>query len=217
MIDNIKYVQVDLGRRLRSHGPFYRKMRIMGSEKGRPPVPGRRELLVSTAVDIIAEKGMKGLSHLTVDARAGVPRGSTSNYFRTREALVGAVLDHIEASYTQALDMEEPADTADLSQIGDALVSLVHRLLSDEYRSATRARQIIAYDADGDSTENFVRLRNHCAAAVERAGVTNSTRCAITMWDYLEGVMAHALTVKGYEIDDAQMRAVMDCLTSQYR
>lgn len=189
----------------------------MRSEKGRPPVPGRRELLVTTAVEIIAEKGMKGLSHLTVDARAGVPRGSTSNYFRTRAALVGAVLEHIEASYARALDLETPSDPDSLDQLGDAMVRLVHRLLSEEFRADTRARQIVAYDSDGDSTENFVRLRNHCAEAVARVGITNSVRCATTMWDYLEGMMTHALTVTGYEVDDDQIRSVVGCLSSQYR
>ncbi|MCV7124274.1 TetR/AcrR family transcriptional regulator [Mycobacterium lacus] len=43
----------------------------------------------------MAEQGLHGLSHRAVDEAAEVPRGTTSNYFRSREALVAAAIQRI--------------------------------------------------------------------------------------------------------------------------
>ncbi|WP_055601029.1 TetR/AcrR family transcriptional regulator [Streptomyces aureus] len=40
------------------------------------------------ALDLLVERGMRGLTHRAVDERAGLPQGSTSNHARTRQALL---------------------------------------------------------------------------------------------------------------------------------
>ena len=55
----------------------------------------RRDELTDAAIDIVAGHGLHGLSHRAVDERAAVPRGTTSNYFRSREALVAATVQRI--------------------------------------------------------------------------------------------------------------------------
>ncbi|MDT0141802.1 TetR family transcriptional regulator [Microbacterium sp. PRC9] len=55
----------------------------------------RRRLLTDAGIDVLAADGMRGLTHRAVDARAGVPTGTASNYFRSREALVGALVERI--------------------------------------------------------------------------------------------------------------------------
>ncbi|HEY0640768.1 MAG TPA: TetR family transcriptional regulator [Pseudonocardiaceae bacterium] len=52
----------------------------------------RRAEILDTALHVLAEHGMRGLTHRAVDAAAGLPSGSTSYYFRTRDALVGGCL-----------------------------------------------------------------------------------------------------------------------------
>ena len=37
--------------------------------------------------------GLRALTHNRVDERAALPRGSTSNYFRTREALILGIVE----------------------------------------------------------------------------------------------------------------------------
>ncbi len=46
----------------------------------------RREELLDAAISVLGERGIHGLSHRAVDAVARLPTGSTSNYFRTRDA-----------------------------------------------------------------------------------------------------------------------------------
>ncbi|MET9598307.1 TetR family transcriptional regulator [Streptomyces sp. NPDC006459] len=50
----------------------------------------RRTLIADTAIGLVAAAGLRGLTHRAVDGAAGLPAGSTSYYFRTRTALIGA-------------------------------------------------------------------------------------------------------------------------------
>ncbi|WNM38211.1 TetR family transcriptional regulator [Micromonospora halotolerans] len=51
--------------------------------------------LADAAVELLAEGGMRGLTHRAVDARAGMPPGTTSAYLRTRQALIEAVVQRL--------------------------------------------------------------------------------------------------------------------------
>ncbi len=56
--------------------------------------PRRREILAA-ATTVLARQGNRGLTHRAVDREAGLPEGSSSSYFRTREALVNALGDFV--------------------------------------------------------------------------------------------------------------------------
>ena len=56
---------------------------------------GRRDDIADAAIDVLATDGARGLTHRAVDRRLDLPRGSTSYYFRTREALLAAVADRL--------------------------------------------------------------------------------------------------------------------------
>ena len=73
-----------------------------------PPelTPRRRELL-EAAVHVVADEGLRGLTHRAVDRRAGLPEGTCSAYFRTRQALQVAVTQFVAAS--MAADVDELA------------------------------------------------------------------------------------------------------------
>jgi AcrR family transcriptional regulator len=57
--------------------------------------PERRNLLADAGLRVLAESGARGLTHRAVDAEAGVPTGTASNYFRSRDALLGALGERI--------------------------------------------------------------------------------------------------------------------------
>lgn len=50
--------------------------------------PARRTALLDAAIDVLAREGSRGLTLRAVDARAGVPVGTSSNYFRNRDELL---------------------------------------------------------------------------------------------------------------------------------
>jgi DNA-binding transcriptional regulator YbjK len=57
--------------------------------------PERRRLLADAGLRVLAESGARGLTHRAVDTEAGVPSGTASNYFRSRDALLGALGERI--------------------------------------------------------------------------------------------------------------------------
>lgn len=58
----------------------------------------RRNQLADAVLSIVARRGLHGLSHRLVDEHAQVPRGTASNYFRTRGAM-------LEAAAVRAVDL----------------------------------------------------------------------------------------------------------------
>jgi DNA-binding transcriptional regulator YbjK len=80
--------------------------------KRRKPNPGeRRRDLCDAAIQLLADDGAKGLSHLKVDRRAGVPDGTTSFYFRTRSALLRAVAERL--AELDLASLQSVADSSD--------------------------------------------------------------------------------------------------------
>lgn len=49
--------------------------------------PERRQALIDAAIEVLAREGARGLTFRAVDAEAGVPVGTASNYFATRDDL----------------------------------------------------------------------------------------------------------------------------------
>jgi DNA-binding transcriptional regulator YbjK len=60
-----------------------------------PPRSTRTEELLEAALHVVADQGLRGLSHRAVDQAAGLPEGSCSAYLRTRRDLVLAVTAHV--------------------------------------------------------------------------------------------------------------------------
>ncbi|MEU1981379.1 TetR family transcriptional regulator [Nocardia sp. NPDC019395] len=50
--------------------------------------PARRAALLDGAIEVLAREGARGLTQRGVDKEAGVPIGTTSNYFRNRNDLL---------------------------------------------------------------------------------------------------------------------------------
>jgi AcrR family transcriptional regulator len=66
------------------------------------PPQDRRGAIADAAIAVLETEGGRGLTHRAVDRRAGLPEGSTSNYFQTREAL-------LEAALQRLVELEQPA------------------------------------------------------------------------------------------------------------
>ncbi|MBU6337217.1 MAG: TetR family transcriptional regulator [Acidobacteria bacterium] len=71
---------------------------IENAPRAAGPGEAPRSLLVAdAAIAVLAAQGSRGLTHRAVDQAAGIPEGSTSNLYRTRDALLDAVLErHVE-------------------------------------------------------------------------------------------------------------------------
>ncbi|QOR72780.1 TetR family transcriptional regulator [Ruania alkalisoli] len=92
----------------------------------------RRLVLADAGLAVIAEEGMRGLTHRAVDRRAGVPPGTTSNYFRTRRDLIVALTERLYRRLTpeDAALVEAAAREPTRDQWVRLMVELVERALA---------------------------------------------------------------------------------------
>ncbi|WP_119729974.1 TetR/AcrR family transcriptional regulator [Thermomonospora amylolytica] len=84
----------------------------------------RRDSLRDAAIEVLAEAGGRGLTHRAVDAAAGVPPGTTKNYFPTRDALLRAVAERCVELYHQ-VPTPPPTDRESLAAMLRALLENV--------------------------------------------------------------------------------------------
>jgi DNA-binding transcriptional regulator YbjK len=81
---------------------------------------GRREQVLDAAITLLGERGVHGLTHRAIDTSAGLPAGSTTNYFSTRDKLLDAVVErHAErerANFDELAGAVVPTTTADLGR-----------------------------------------------------------------------------------------------------
>ena len=108
---------------------------------------GNRERSLRAAVELLGSGGMRAVTHGRVDAAAGLPKGSTSNHFRTRAALLDGVLTLM---LEQQLGEVGPADDVDTV---DELVDLVTTLfahMTGPSRTVTAARMALIVEAAHD-------------------------------------------------------------------
>ncbi|GGP58894.1 TetR/AcrR family transcriptional regulator [Saccharothrix coeruleofusca] len=89
--------------------------------------PARRISLVNAAIEVLARDGARGLTFRAVDAEAGVPTGTASNYFANRDDLLRQVGEHIHVRFTP--DPAKVADTMRAPADRGLLVTLMKDLL----------------------------------------------------------------------------------------
>ncbi|MER6503542.1 TetR family transcriptional regulator [Streptomyces sp. NPDC001455] len=108
----------------------------------------RRQELANAAIGTLARAGMRGLTHRAVDEAAGVPTGTCSYYFRTRQALLQATVERLaEADLADLADRPVITEPADIAQVAAVAAGLVERWVTDG-----RERMLARYELSLEST-----------------------------------------------------------------
>ncbi|HEY4420178.1 MAG TPA: TetR family transcriptional regulator [Pseudonocardia sp.] len=99
----------------------------------------RRTEILDAALHVLAERGMRGLTHRAVDGAAGIPPGSTSYHFRRRSALVaGCVERPLEVDMRVDLPLVRSGAT-DAAGLAAVLASVCVAMVTRErYRTLAR-------------------------------------------------------------------------------
>ncbi|MFD0532165.1 TetR/AcrR family transcriptional regulator [Kitasatospora arboriphila] len=112
----------------------------------------RRTLLADAALDVLADEGMRGLTHRAVDRRADLPTGTTSAYYRTRAALLTALvtrLVHLDQTELQTAAEQFPSIRTADELVAD-LVLLTRQRLTGQGRRRSLARHACAVESVRD-------------------------------------------------------------------
>ncbi|MFG2408972.1 TetR/AcrR family transcriptional regulator [Streptomyces brevispora] len=174
----------------------------------------RADLITDAALALLAERGMRGLTHRAVDERAGLPQGSTSNYARTRQSLLEAAVRRLAEREVRVLSpgeltapggtgaaAPEPAPGRAVAGIPpgqDALIaglaSALHRyltrhpeLLICRYELALEATRRPELRAFFDATGR--QFREPLVALMTAAGSPEPERHTLSLVAWCEGLM----------------------------
>lgn len=168
-----------------------------------------RSRALRAAVELVGSEGVRALTHGRVDAAASLPRGSTSNHFRTRAALVAGVIEWIAAA--ERADAGVPEITT-----REQLIAALSRMIeaqSGPLAARTRARYALFLEADEDATRPLVAQRDvfedWVRAILRDLGGTRAEQRAVFLMATAEGLLLHRLTVDpDAPVDDVIARAV---------
>lgn len=172
----------------------------MSTTAAAPALSPRRRQLLDAALHVVAEQGLRGLTHRAVDRRAGLPEGSCSAYLRTRRALQAALTEYVAG--TLADDVAVLADELSrCSPSGDRAIELTMQLFTrwlDE-RELLQAKLELSMEAarDPELAELLAAWRSRLvevvAAMMAARGREHSTARAETLVASFDGILFSAL------------------------
>ena len=179
-----------------------------GIPNRRKPNPDqRRRELCDAAIQLLADDGAKGLSHLKVDGRAGVPDGTTSFYFRTRSALLHAVAERMVELDLATLQAVADSAGFEAGASASTLAKVVIQTGEEPQLTRTKARYELTMQATRDPAmaaileratqaftklhhDIFVRILPH-GAELDPAVVDDLTNITLTFINGLLLRLAH--------------------------
>ncbi|MFI8240266.1 TetR/AcrR family transcriptional regulator [Streptomyces sp. NPDC085866] len=147
----------------------------------------RRTLLADAAIGVLADVGMRGLTHRAVDRAANLPPGTTSAYYRTRQALLTALIRRLVA-----------LDQAELQEIGSR---------TPEIRSAAEVTAgLLAFTALRLAGEGRRRSLARYACAIESVHQPELREILLPRENLARQALQDFLAAQG--VEDAEERTV---------
>jgi DNA-binding transcriptional regulator YbjK len=158
-----------------------------------------RDRALTAAVRLVGEQGVRALTHARVDAAAELPKGSTSNWFRTRDALVAGVVAWIA-------DQERADLTAAFARVStiDDVVDAIATLLEDatgRHAARTRARYALFLETTATPTAQpslraeRSRFETQSRDMLLSLGATDPDLATATLLAVAAGLIVNRLTV----------------------
>lgn len=182
--------------------------------------PGRRAALLDAAIDVLADEGARGLTFRAVDQRAGVPAGTASNYFASRDEILTRagerVYERLEPDEAVPVStFTGPRDRARLTELMHALVERVADFpagflaLLELRLEATRRpqlRDVLTARIRADLDSN---VENHL-----RSGLPGDETTVVLLWLALNWLIVERLTLPGL-LGPEQRRDVVNALVDR--
>ena len=169
----------------------------------------QRDRALDAAIDLLGNEGLRALTHRRIDQKAQLPPGSTSNYFRTRDALLTGVADAILERELNSAGPAFAPNTAE--EFLDGLVALIERTTRDQ-RTLTTARLVLFMEASHHPVlrDALWRGRTAIAAALEPVmrglGAGEPHTGAAALMACSEGLILHRIA----RHDDSEIRPVLE-------
>ncbi|MDX6583885.1 MAG: hypothetical protein QOI10_3069 [Solirubrobacterales bacterium] len=174
-------------------------------------VTDRRGAIGDAALAVLEAEGGRGLTHRAVDRRAGLPQGSTSNYFQTREALLTAALHRLvelEQPAVRALQALVPEGPYEPHRAAELVAEVLRGWLTPERAGLALARYELFLEARRRPRFRVAldEVRREYLLLVEQllptAGCADPHRHAPQLLALLDGLMLNQLLQPATELSD---------------
>ena len=170
--------------------------------------PQRRRLILETTLRLIAEGGVDSVTHRKVAEAAGVPLGSTTYYFESRDHLLREAFDHYLAQATklQADVRSGPLDSQ--AALVDYLVELTRREFEDEAVLLAEYELTLFAARDAHVAESLHRwdaaIIKEITRALKSLGAPRARESAQTILNLMRGYELDRLT--RHKLDSASFK-----------
>ncbi|MCN9243682.1 TetR family transcriptional regulator C-terminal domain-containing protein [Streptomyces sp. RY43-2] len=177
----------------------------------------RRTALADAAIHVLAQEGVRGLTHRAVDRAADLRPGTTSAYYRTRQALltglVRRLVDRDQAELQTLGEVGPRPRNAD--ELVAAIALFVDARLTGEGRERSLARYACAVEsARHPELREILTPRRNAARDIVRdfltaRGVTDAEGRTLTLLACVDGLVFDRL-VGGGRVPEAEIQGLVE-------
>ncbi len=163
--------------------------------------PARRTALLDAAIEVLADEGSRGLTLRAVDQAAGVPTGTTSNYFNNRADLLEQLMLRVRERLTP--DPSALAETMRETPSRDLVKTLMHQLLDRTRRERSSHLALLELRLEATRRPELdIRLTRFFTSDLEAnvafhvdAGLPGDRRSVLLLYLGMLGLIVDDLTV----------------------
>jgi AcrR family transcriptional regulator len=172
-------------------------------------VTSTRTRALDAAIDLVGTEGLRALTHARVDERAGLPKGSTSNHFRTRSALLSGVVEWM--AEREISELSPPSYPESAPDLVDMLCGFIEYTTGPN-RILTTARLVLFLEASHDSalreavSRGRALMKAWAVPVLARLGTHDPQAAADAVMACCEGLVLHRIA-RG---DDTDPRPALD-------
>ncbi|MDT0330910.1 TetR/AcrR family transcriptional regulator [Nocardiopsis lambiniae] len=158
-----------------------------------------RDRALDAAITLLGTGGVHALTHGKVDAAAGLPKGSTSNHFRTRDALIIGVVERLEELDRRDWARTHTPDEPTVDHLIDALARFVGAAVTTD-RIRTVARYALSVEATHDPRIAAALARGAAAIQewggriLDHLGADDPQSASRSLMAYVDGLILRGVT-----------------------
>ena len=180
---------------------------------------GRSDELLDAAIDLLGKEGVRAVTHRAVDARAGLPIGSASNCFRTREALFEALAERVTVRELAMLESHMAAGVPATPRKFAQVFAAVARDQAGTHRLLTLARYALLIEGAHKPELSDVllstgsRVNAYASGWLRRIGSIDPDHDLHVLGNYVVGLVLHQLAMPDPAFDPTdQLEALLHSL-----
>lgn len=172
----------------------------------------RRRQISDAGLAVLAEHGLRGVTHRAIDKAANLPTGSTSNVFRTKQALIDGLVARLVELDLAALEATAAPDLSSPAALARQIARQSSALTTPPMDTITRARLQLALDPAIDLSRQHEGFTAMAAELLQALGAGDPPARARAITDYLDGLIFHALAMTSREFDPDEAALAIEAL-----